>query len=399
MISLFEVLLFGVLGFFILYSFMLSVFALFARKHISFRVKTQRKFACIIPAHNEEFTIRKTIQSFFASEYPSNLYDVIVVADNCTDLTAGVASANGATVCERNDTIHRGKGHALQWCFERLLDDPKHYDAYVVVDADSIVSKNFLRVMNVYLERGYVSIQAADLVAPMPGAWSSEVARVALTLYNYVRPLGRKVVGCSAGLRGNGMCFSSKAIQAVPWQAHSITEDFEYGLLLLFQGIKTVFAPEARVIATMPARPQNAESQRARWETGRFAIIRRYTPRLFKAVIRHPSLTLLDAFIELLTPAFVNMMGVVIAVIFIELMLPLAGIRSTALHVELWSGLLAVCVLYILIGLAASGADSLLFKATLYFPRYLLWKIQLYFKLVINGTVKEWVRTTRENVQ
>lgn len=398
MLSIVEIIILSLLGFFILYSFMLSLFALFAKKRKGFEAKIERKFACVVPAHNEELVITKTIQSFFASEYPSDLYDVIAIADNCTDSTAVVAGSAGAKVLERNNSVSRGKGYALQWCFERLLSDTKQYDAYIVVDADSVVSKNFLRVMNNYLEQGALSIQAADLVTPKPGSWSSEVSRVALMLYNYARPLGRKIIGCSAGLRGNGMCFSARAIQAVPWQAHSIAEDFEYGLLLLLQGITTVFAPEARVMATMPVRPQNAESQRARWETGRFGMIGRYTPKLLRALLRRPSLKLFDAFVELLTPAFVNMMGVVIAAIIIEVLLSYAGIPNEALHIKLWVGLLAICILYILVGLSASGADFLLFKATLYFPRYLLWKIQLYFKLIIKGTVKEWVRTTREEI-
>ncbi|MDE3056863.1 MAG: glycosyltransferase family 2 protein [Bacteroidota bacterium] len=399
MFTLLEIAIFSLLALFILYLFMLSVLALFAKKSFHVEAKKRRRFACIVPAHNEELTIEKTLRAFFASDYPPRFFDVIVVADNCSDSTAEIARANGATVYERNDTLRRGKGHALQWCFERLAGAPKRYDAYVVVDADSVVSGKFLHVMNSYLERGFVSVQAADLVEPKPGAWSSEVARVALTLFNYVLPLGRKVIGCSAGLRGNGMCFSSETVRTVPWQAHSLTEDLEYGLLLLLRGIPTVFAPEATVLATMPVRPHNAESQRARWESGRAAMIRRYVPKLLNAVIRHPSLKLVDALIELLTPAFVNMMGIIIAATVVELLLPLAGIRGETVHVGLWVGLLAVCVLYILIGLAASGADALLFKATLYFPRYLFWKIRLYFKLLVNGVVKEWVRTTREGVQ
>ncbi len=399
MLTISEMIVIVLLGFFILYLFLLSVLALFAKKKILRETKKLRRFACVVPAHNEELTIEKTVKSLLGIEYPRTLYDVIVLADNCTDLTAEIARANDVRVCERVDSLHRGKGRVLRWGFDLLAGDPKNYEAYVVIDADSIVSKNFLHVMNNYLEQSYGSIQAADLVEPKPGSWSSEVARVAFTLFNYVRPLGRKVIGCSAGLRGNGMCFSSETMRQVPWQAHSLTEDLEYGIILLLNGITTVFAPEASVIATMPARPQNAESQRARWETGRFAIVRRYVPKLLKAAIRHPSLTLADALIELLTPAFVNMMGVIIAALIIELMLSLVGVRGEILYLELWSGLLLVCVCYILVGLWSSGADSLLFKATLYFPRYLLWKMKLYFKLMVNGVTKEWVRTTRESVQ
>lgn len=397
MLSIIEVILASTLGFFLLYLLLLSILALFVPVRELFRSQLNRKFACVIPAHNEERNIAKTVSSLRSVEYPRGLFHVIVIADNCTDDTASVAWHAGAMVLERSDMVKRGKGQALQWAFDQLLKSPVQYEGFVVIDADSVVSKNFLQVMNWYLEQGYGSIQSADLVAPNPGAWSSEVSRISLTLYNYVRPLGRKLLKCSAGLRGNGMCFSAETLRNVPWQAHSLTEDLEYGLILLERGISTIFAPETRVLATMPAKSKNAESQRTRWEGGRLPIVKKYTPVLLASAVKEWSWKKADALIDLLTPAFVNMVAVVLIVLSTKYVGEnIFGVR-TDISMQVWGVLFFISVLYVLIGLVAAKADFAMCKAILYFPIYLLWKIRLYSKLLLSGITKEWIRTAREH--
>ncbi|MCL6441804.1 MAG: glycosyltransferase family 2 protein, partial [Thermoleophilum sp.] len=113
-----------------------------------------RRFAVLIPAHNEEPVLARLLASLDALSYPRNLYDVVVVADNCTDATAAIGRARGALVFERSDSVNAGKGHALRWLLDELERAGKVYDAYVVLDADSTVSPNFLWAMNERLRGG-----------------------------------------------------------------------------------------------------------------------------------------------------------------------------------------------------------------------------------------------------
>src|SRR5699024_1165964 len=104
-----------IVGVLLSYKMVLSFFALKNVKISDLKTDKQRKFAIVIPAHNEEKFISKTLYSLFALVYPKNLYDLIVVADNCSDNTAQVARSLGATVIERNNNQKRGKGYALRW--------------------------------------------------------------------------------------------------------------------------------------------------------------------------------------------------------------------------------------------------------------------------------------------
>ncbi len=395
---LLEIVLLVVTGVILGYLCWLSILALLMRNQEIPGINPVRRFAVVIPAHNEETGIEQTLRSLSAVDYPRELYTLIVIADNCTDRTAEKARACGATVYERFDQTHRGKGYVLRWAFDLLLPQHPEYHAYVVVDADSVVSGNFLRVMDHYIGKGSEAVQSSDMVAPNPGAWSSEVTRLGFTLYNHVRPLGRKRMHCPAGIRGNGMCFSSGVLRRVPWSTYSLNEDLEYGLLLLLHGILVDFAPEAVVRATMPVKTRQAESQRARWEGGRFPIIRRYGPVLLAQAVKKNSFRCFDAFVDLITPPFVNIFGFAGMLAMANLGLLWAGVASAGMYVILWFVVLLFGFLHVVLGLIAAGADPGLYRALFYIPRYALWKVYLYRKVLYRGWSKEWIRTSRDQV-
>lgn len=385
-----------ILGGVLLYLAILSILSMFNRLRIVETSDTLNRFAIIVPAHNEEISVGKTIKSLFEVDYPMEQFDVIVVADNCTDRTVEIAKKHGATVYERTNKINRGKGYALRWCMDLLFTTKSNYDAITIIDADSVISKNFLSVLNYYISKGSKAIQTADLVAPQPDAWSSEVTRLGFLLYNFVRPLGRKVINCSAGVRGNGMCFTTKTLKKVPWNTYSLNEDLEYGIILLLNGINVDFAPEAIVLATMPKSEKNAESQRARWERGRFPIIKKYSTRLLKFSIKKFSYRTFDAFIELITPPFVNSVAFSVLMFIINLILFLLGIAFAKIFLILWTIVILAAITHVVVGLFSARADQMLINAFLYIPKYIIWKLLLYFKGFRSNKKNEWIRTTRE---
>ena len=67
--------------------------------------KKQHKFMAIIPAHNEETVVGNLIESLKKQDYPKELFDIYVIADNCTDKTREIAENAGAIVYERHDTV------------------------------------------------------------------------------------------------------------------------------------------------------------------------------------------------------------------------------------------------------------------------------------------------------
>ncbi|MCC5941171.1 MAG: glycosyltransferase family 2 protein [Balneolaceae bacterium] len=378
------------------YQLVLSLLALNAKLHARFESNSNRKFAIVVPAHNEEKIISKTIYSLSGLIYPKSNYDIFVIADNCTDNTAELARSLGVIVLERANTQKKGKGYALRWAFDQILGYQKGYDAIIVVDADSLISGNYLEVMNFYLDNGSRVIQSSDLVLPEPGNWSIEATRIGFLLHNYVKPLGRKVLNLNMGLRGNGMCFSTEVLREVPWKAWSLTEDLEYGLNLILSGIKIDFAPEATVFAQMPVEAKNAESQRSRWELGRLQIIRMYTAKFLIRAFKKRSASYFDVFIDLVTPPFVNMMLLVMISLMAIFGLWIFEIVATY-HLFMWALLALTGIVYFFIGMYVSGADKNLYKSLLHLPVYIFWKIKVYINAYRKGKEIDWIRTERDN--
>ncbi|HUI65856.1 MAG TPA: glycosyltransferase [Bacteroidota bacterium] len=381
---------------FLCYLLVLTVLAGRVRIRDCFPARLQRRFAVVVPAHNEEHGIGQTVKSILAVEYPADRFDAVVIADNCTDDTASRATEAGAKVLERHEPAARGKGYALRWGFDRLPAGENGYDAVVVIDADSVVSANYLTVLNWYLEQGSPVLQTSDLVQPGNDAWNAQMTRIGFLLYNYVRPLGRKLIGGTAGLRGNGMCFSTRILSAFPWNAYSITEDLEYGLTLLLRGIKVTFTPEATVFAVMPRDPKNAEGQRARWEGGRIGLIRRYSLPLLKQAARRRSLACLDAFLDLVVPALVNLVGFVLLAAFVTLSLAWLGVQSMNVYTVVWIVAAGMGITHLVAGLSIAPADRSLYRALLQLPRYALWKVLVYSRMRGRWSKHVWTRTTRE---
>ena len=125
------------------------------------------RFHVIVPAHDEAQGIAKTVTNLLGVDYPRELFEVVVVADNCTDDTAARARAAGARVFERVDRERRGKGYALAHAFEATVAEGKA-DAVVVVDADTVVSPNLLRAFDARLRQGAKAVQA-DYAVQQPG--------------------------------------------------------------------------------------------------------------------------------------------------------------------------------------------------------------------------------------
>ena len=371
------------------YLLLLTIAAWFARRTTPPRQgPPTSRFVIVVPAHNEEKLLPRLLASCQALDYPHALFQVHVVADNCSDGTAAVARAAGASVHERFNTEQRGKGYALQWLLERLWASGEPHDAVVIVDADSDLSPNFLRVMDVRLTRGERVIQGYYAVRDPEQAVSTALRAVALIVLHYVRPLGRMVLGGSAGLKGNGMVFAAELLRAHRWTA-SLTEDIEYHMALILAGERAMFAPDALVKAEMPSSLRAAWTQNERWERGRIEMIRRFVPRLLRTALRRQSFLLFDAAVEQLIPPFAVLCGLT--------MLALALALLAAHQLALGLGLCALMaqIGYVATGLILTRAPGTVYRALLFAPLFLVWKIWLYVRILLGLKPVRWIRTAR----
>ena len=133
-----------------LYQLIISLCSFVKLKDKPLIEEKDNKFMAIIPAHNEEQVIKNLVESLKHQNYPKELLDIYVIADNCTDNTAKIAQQAGAIVLERNeeDPSKKTKGAALQWFLNKKIEENADYDAFCIFDADNIVDSNFFKAMN-----------------------------------------------------------------------------------------------------------------------------------------------------------------------------------------------------------------------------------------------------------
>ena len=347
------------------------------------------RFAILIPAHDEASTIAGVLASVAALDYPPALCTPIVVADNCSDETAARARAAGALVYERTDPHDRAKGYALRWLFARLAEEQRTFDGYIIVDADSRLSRNFLHEMARALASGAQVAQAQYRVANEGESWMSGLRALAFALFNHVRPAGRALYGWSAGLKGNGMCFSPAVLERFGWGAYSLAEDAEYHLALVRAGIRVRYMPGAIVAAEMPTTLRQARSQQARWERGRLALVRAHVPGLLLGTLRHADLARLDAAMEVALPPLSLMVGLVVASALG------AALLGSAAGLWLATAMVAALALHLLAGALLARLTPRAYLSLLYAPGYILWKCWVYLLAIVRPGSGRWVRTER----
>jgi 1,2-diacylglycerol 3-beta-glucosyltransferase len=349
------------------------------------------RIAVVVPAHDEEQGIGRTVASLLAIRWPADRFAVVVVADNCSDETARVAEQAGARVLLRTDEVRRGKGFALDFAFERLAGEGT-WDAVVVVDADTLVSPNLLEAMAARLGAGARAVQAEYAVQNPEASWRTRLMAVAFSIFHGVRSLGREGLGLSCGLRGNGMCFSMEALRDVPHRAFSVVEDLEYGIALGLAGVRVQFAPEARVYGEMVAGEVASRSQRRRWEGGRLVLARRHARELLSGWFRRKDPVLLDLALDLLVPPLSLVVAYEVAGAAAAGAAWAAGTGPWLLAA--WLVALGLDFLYVCRGVAVSGMGWRGWTVLAWAPLYLAWKV------VIVATSRRaartnWVRTAR----
>jgi cellulose synthase/poly-beta-1,6-N-acetylglucosamine synthase-like glycosyltransferase len=341
-----------------------------------------KKLALVVPAHDEEANIQRCVSSLLAADAGPYTRDAVVIADNCSDRTAELARAAGATVIERFDDKVKGKGAALNYGFSRLLDE---YDAFMIIDADSVVDPSFVRVMGDRLAGGWDAVQCRYLALNIDEARKVRLLNLGLLSMNVFRPRGRELLGCSVGIMGNGFGLSRRLLAEVPYVANSITEDLEYHLTLVERGYRVHFVPETRVLADFPVSKEGSETQRARWEGGRFRLQRQLFPRLLRRILSG-KMAALEPLLELMSLPLSYEVPILI-------LLALSPLQALTIY-----GLvgLAIIAAHIPAAILIFGTRKD-FAALAGVPGYLLWKLAKLPRLLLaSGKKARWIRTKRD---
>lgn len=303
-----------ILTIFWLYQLAVSICSLIKLKDKPLIEEKENRFMAIIPAHNEAAVVANLVESLKNQDYPKELYDIYVIADNCTDNTAQIARDAGAIVYERFDETKKTKGFALQWFLAQKIEENAPYDALCVFDADNIADKGFLRAMNKKLCQGEEVVQGYRDIKNPSDNWITAGYAIFYWTMNRFYHLARYNIGLSPLLNGTGFMVKFDVIKPTGWDTKTLTEDIEFSLKNIIEGRKLGWATDAIVYDEQPTGFKQSWSQRTRWTVGHIQCTKEYTSLLAKAVKEKKTLMNFDGLLYILgaIPMFVLTIGLLL---------------------------------------------------------------------------------------
>ena len=255
--------------------------------------------AVLVPAHDEEQHIEATLHRIKNDLSTSD--HLLVVADNCVDQTASLATRGGAEVVVRNDSSRRGKGFALAAGLRHLA--PLAPEVVVFVDADCQFSPHGLELLARACAATNGPVQCLNLMLANPiKPASSRFAEFAWRIKNDFRPDGYARLGLPCHLLGTGMAVPWRLIDPALFATGHLTEDVLLGIELAINGSPPRFLRGARITSYFPDTQHGRDLQKQRWVHGHLGLISSQLPRLVYHGLRQRDLGLLAMAADLAVP-------------------------------------------------------------------------------------------------
>lgn len=342
--------------FFFIYAYQLVYVGVRFFKKMPIRTaQKMHKYAVLIAARNESQVLGELLDSVQSQNYPKELLDVIVVADNCTDETAQVAREYGAVVFERYNMKKIGKGYALNYAFQKIkgLCGINCYDGYLVIDADNLLDENYVKEINTVFDAGYHVVTSYRNSKNFGYNWIS--AGYALWFLRESKYLNgaRMLCHTSSAISGTGFLVSSKIIEKDEgWKYSLLTEDIEFTVDKIIHNEVIGYCETAILYDEQPVSFKASWDQRMRWTKGFYQVIHKYGIKLFRGCWSDKGFQCFDMMVTVapatlltLTILFVNFLAVSYGLIFADY-----SIAITALS-EIWTSITNVYLSLFFFGL------------------------------------------------
>ncbi len=232
----------------------------------------------MIPAHNEESVIRKTVENILTLDYDD--FEVFVIDDRSTDKTADVLREleqeyNGKVrILIRDKDAYPGKSAVLN---DGLALCDK--EVICVFDADARVKKDFLRVLLPYLAPEEIgAVQGRKIIINKEANILTRCQNNEYTLDNYFQ-ISRDSINGAVELRGNGFLVKRAALEEIGgWNNNTITDDLDLSTKLHVNAWGVRYCPVGEVYEEAILKLIPLLRQRRRWVEGS---IRRYLDYFF----------------------------------------------------------------------------------------------------------------------
>lgn len=232
------------------------------------------RISVIVPAFNEEKTIRPCILSLQNLNYPN--YELIVVDDGSTDRTLEeISKIEGIKLIHQSN---QGKPEALNTGIRNSSGE-----VVLTVDADTTLDKQALAELAARFERderlgavaGNVKVKTESTL--LNALQSAEYA----TGINLIRK-GQSVLGCVMIVPGPVAALRRDAVEKAGFfSKETFAEDFDITLMILKAGFKAEYEEKSIAYTDAPKSVEDLIKQRRRWYRGMTQVLDKHKDMYF----------------------------------------------------------------------------------------------------------------------
>jgi cellulose synthase/poly-beta-1,6-N-acetylglucosamine synthase-like glycosyltransferase len=346
----------------VVYLLILSLIGkLFYKDRHNVQSVAQKKIAVLVPAYREDGIILYTADNLLHLDYPSQLYDVYIIADSFAKETLEKLRQLPLHVIEvsfENST----KTKALNAAFARI---EKQYDVALICDADNVLARDFLQKINNAFMNGAKAVQGRRVAKNLDTSFAILDA-CSEGINNNIFRKGANASGLSSSIIGSGMAYDFTLVKQLLSEISAVGGfDKILQLKVVQQGIKIYYLEDALVFDEKVDSAHAFKQQRKRWVSSQFIYLKQFFfpafKQLFKGNLSYFNLAVINNFI--------------LPRAFLFLILPLLAIVSWFISTS-WgiaaTGLLIMYFLALVIAIPSELVNKNLLQAVLRIPRAIL---------------------------
>jgi cellulose synthase/poly-beta-1,6-N-acetylglucosamine synthase-like glycosyltransferase len=356
-------------------------------KQPTFKSKGElKKIAVLIPGYKEDEVIIEVAKSAFLQDYPSNLYDVIVIADSFLAETLQELKALPIKLIEVSFEKST-KSKALNKAMASLTEN---YEIAVILDADNLMATDFLKKINAAFEQGFIAVQGHRTAKNTNNSWAILDA-VSEEINNHIFRKGHIALGLSSAIIGSGMAFKYDYFKLLMSTVTAVGGfDKEMELKMLKAGHKIIYLDDALVYDEKIQKAAVFGNQRRRWLSAQLHYFRKYFLNALKDLFLKGNIDYFDKAIQFIQPPRILLLGGVI--IFGGLFVLSNYILNNQTIFSLSWGIIAIaCILSFLFSIPKSFYNAKMLRALLNLPKGMF--MMLFSLLKIKGANRKFIHT------
>lgn len=265
-----------------------------------------RKFVILIPAYKEDAVILNTASEALKQDYPSELYDIYIIADSFEPSTLELLKKNKEVNCIEVSFEHSTKARSINKALAAISED---YDGVIILDADNIMEPELLRKVNNELSKGDTAIQCHRVAKNLDTSFAILDA-ISEEINNTIFRKGHVPLGISSALIGSGMAFDFKLYKTIMQKIDTFAdEDKDLEIKLALNRSKVKYLNDTYVYDEKVSNSKVFVNQRSRWLSSQIFYARTFIFNSIYELFAHSNFDYFNKIIQFLLVPRILLLG------------------------------------------------------------------------------------------